>query len=179
MDKTVLGVFAVMKVIKLALSYAAITIATNYTSQIYTEKVYVRQENPPKLVNMLFLFLGIELLISVITLTCIGLLISFIMGKDGQSGGQLSGQIGGSIKMEDVAMQFAQDYVLYLISMAVQGSIVAQIMYSKKYFLYKDDGLRAIRAFSEILTQMSMFNGLIPFNMFVSGILNVVSAINK
>ena len=171
MDKTVLGVFAVMKVIKLALSYAAITIATNYTSQIYTEKVYVRQENPPKLVNMLFLFLGIELLMSVITITCIGLMISFIMGKDDQS--------GGSIKMEDVAIQFAQDYVLYLISMAVQGSIVAQIMYSKKYFLYKDDGLRAIRAFSEILTQMSMFNGLIPFNMFVSGILNVASAINK
>lgn len=171
MDKTVLGVFAVMKVIKLALSYAAITIATNYTSQIYTEKVYVRQENPPKLVNMLFLFLGIELLMSVITITCIGLMISFIMGKDGQS--------GGSIKMEDVAIQFAQDYVLYLISVAVQGSIVAQIMYSKKYFLYKDDGLRAIRAFSEILTQMSMFNGLIPFNMFVSGILNVASAVNK
>lgn len=171
MDKTVLGVFAVMKVIKLALSYAAITIATNYTSQIYTEKVYVRQENPPKLVNMLFLFLGIELLMSVITITCIGLMISFIMGKDGQS--------GGGIKMEDVAIQFAQDYVLYLISMAVQGSIIAQIMYSKKYFLYKDDGLRAIRAFSEILTQMSMFNGLIPFNMFVSGILNVASAVNK
>lgn len=175
MDKTVLGVFAVMKVIKLALSYAAITIATNYTSQIYTEKVYVRQENPPKLVNMLFLFLGIELLMSVITITCIGLLISFIMGKDGQAG-----QSGGaSIKMEDVAIQFAQDYVLYLISMAVQGSIIAQIMYSKKYFLYKDDGLRAIRAFSDILTQMSMFNGLIPFNMFVSGILNVASAVNK
>lgn len=171
MDKTVLGVFAVMKVIKLALSYAAITIATNYTSQIYTEKVYVRQENPPKLVNMLFLFLGIELLMSVITITCIGLLISFIMGKDGQS--------GNKIKLEDVAVQFSQDYVLYLISMAIHGSIIAQIMYSKKYFLYKDDGLRAIRAFSEILTQMSMFNGLIPFNMFVSGILNVASAINK
>lgn len=171
MDKTVLGVFAVMKVIKLALSYAAITIATNYTSQIYTEKVYVRQENPPKLVNMLFLFLGIELLMSVITITCIGLLISFIMGNNEQS--------GGSIKIEDVAIQFSQDYVLYLISMAVQGSIIAQIMYSKKYFLYKDDGLRAIRAFSEILTQMSMFNGLIPFNMFVTGILNVASVLNK
>ena len=171
MDKTVLGVFAVMKVIKLALSYAAITIATNYTSQIYTEKVYVRQENPPKLVNMLFLFLGIELLMSVITITCIGLLISFIMGNNEKS--------GGSIKIEDVAIQFAQDYVLYLISMAVQGSIVAQIMYSKKYFLYKDDGLRAIRAFSDILTQISIFNGLIPFNMFVSGILNVASDLNK
>ena len=111
---------------------------------------------------------------SVITITCIGLLMSFIMGNDGKTG-----QSGGSIKIEDVAVQFAQDYVLYLISMAIHGSIIAQIMYSKKYFLYKDDGLRAIRAFNEILTQMSMFNGLIPFNMFVSGIMNVVSDINK
>lgn len=174
MDKTVLGVFAVMKVIKLALSYAAITIASNYTSQIYTEKVYVRQENPPKLVNMLFLFLGIEVVMSVITLTCIGLIISFLMDS-----GKATGQSGGGIKIEDVAIQFAQDYVLYFISMGVQGSIIAQIMYSKKYFLYKDDGLRAIRAFTDILTQMSIFNGLIPFNMFVGGILNVVSEVNK
>ena len=169
MDKSVLGVFAIMKVLKLVLSYAAIIIATNYTSQIYTEKVYVRQENPPKLINMLFLFLGIELLMSVITITCIGLLISFITSNDKSI----------SIKMDDVAIQFSQDYILYLISMVVHGSIIAQIMYSKKYFLYKDDGLRAIRAFSEILTQVSMFNGLIPFNMFVSGILNVASVLNK
>lgn len=168
MDKTVLGVFAVMKVIKLALSFAAITIASNYTSQIYTEKVYVRHENPPPLLNMLFLFLGIEILMTVVTMTTIGLLIKNMMSQ---------GQ--GAADVSIIAVQFAQDYVLYLISMAVHGSIIANIMYSKKYFLYKDDGLRAIRAYTDILTQMSMFNGVIPFNMFVSGIMDTMSKLNK
>lgn len=168
MDKTVLGVFAVMKVIKLALSFAAITIASNYTSQIYTEKVYVRHENPPPLLNMLFLFLGIEILMTVVTMTTIGLLIKNMMSQ---------GQ--GATDVSIIAVQFAQDYVLYLISMAVHGSIIANIMYSKKYFLYKDDGLRAIRAYTDILTQMSMFNGVIPFNMFVSGIMDTMSKLNK
>lgn len=167
MDKTVLGVFAAMKVIKLALSIAAITIASNYTSQIYTEKVYVRHENPPLLVNMLFLFLGIEILITVISMTTIGLLVNTMMTlKEG-------------VDLSMIAVQFAQDYVLYLISMAVHGSIIANIMYSKKFFLYKDDGLRAIRAYTDILTQMSLFNGIIPFNMFVSGIMDTMSKINN
>lgn len=169
MDKTVLGVFAVMKVIKLALSFAAITIASNYTSQIYTEKVYVRHENPPPLVNMLFLFLGIEILITVVSMTTIGLLVKNMMSPGAAPG----------VDISMIAVQFAQDYVLYLISMAVHGSIIANIMYSKKFFLYKDDGLRAIRAYTDILTQMSLFNGIIPFNMFVSGIMDTMSKINK
>lgn len=169
MDKTVLGVFAVMKVIKLALSFAAITISSNYTSQIYTEKVYVRHENPPPLLNMLFLFLGIEILMTVVTMTTIGLLVKNMMSPRAAPG----------VDISMVAVQFAQDYVLYLISMAVHGSIIANIMYSKKYFLYKDDGLRAIRAYTDILTQMSLFNGVIPFNMFVSGIMDTMSKINK
>jgi len=164
MDKTVLGVFAIMKVVKLPLSFAAITIASNYTSQIYTEKVYVRQENPPPLVNMLFLFLGIEILITVVSMTTIGLLIQNMMSASEKP-----------VDISNIAVQFAQDYVLYLVSMVVNGSIIANIMYSKKFFLYKDDGLRAIRAYTDILTQMSMFNGLIPFNLFVNGIMNTMT----
>ena len=164
MDKTVLGVFAIMKVVKLPLSFAAITIASNYTSQIYTEKVYVRHENPPPLVNMLFLFLGIEILITVVSMTTIGLLIQNMMSASEKP-----------VDISNIAVQFAQDYVLYLVSMVVNGSIIANIMYSKKFFLYKDDGLRAIRAYTDILTQMSMFNGLIPFNLFVNGIMNTMT----
>lgn len=168
MDKNVLGVFAVMKVIKLALSYASISIASNFTSQIYTEKVYVRNENPPKLINMLFLFLGIELVMTVIVMTMIGLLINYMISNKSEG-----------LDIKNVAIQFAQDYVLYLLSMVIHGAIIGNMMYSKKYFLYKDDGLRGIRAYTEILTQMSMFNGLIPFNMFVGGIMDVLTKINS
>ena len=163
MDSKVLAIFAVMKIVKLGISYGALTIATNYTSQIYTEKVYVRQENPPKLVNMLLLYLGLEVLMTVIAMTALALMINYATGNE------------DSEMLMSVATLFAQDYVLYLISMVVHGIVVANIMYSKKYFLYKDDGLRAIRAYTDILTQYSMFNGLIPFNFFVDGVISAAA----
>ena len=167
MDNNVLAIFAVMKVIKLALSYGALMIATNYTAQIYTEKVYVRQENPPKLANMLMLFLGIEILMTVVAVTAVVLMINYASGNEDAS------------MLMSVGTMFAQDYVLYLISMVVHGIILANIMYSKKYFLYKDDGLRAIRAYSDVLTQYSMFNGVIPFNLFVDGVMSMAADVAK
>lgn len=162
MDQKVLAIFAVLKVVKLALSYGSLAIATNYTSQIYTEKVYVRQENPPTLANMLMLFLGIEILMTVVAVTALVLLINYASGDD-------------STMMMSVGTLFAQDYVFYLISMVVHGIVLANIMYSKKYFLYKDDGLRAIRAYSDVLLQYSLFNGVIPFNFFVEGLISVAA----
>ena len=41
-------------------------------------------------------------------------------------------------------------------------------MYNKKYFLYKDDGLRAIRALQELMFRNGALVSLIPF--FMSGI---------
>jgi len=170
MGKTVLGVFAIMKVVKLGLSYAAITIASNYASQIYTEKVYVRNENPPKLINMLLLFLGIELALTVVVMSLIGLIVKFITSKPGE-------EQASTFDMAGLVMEFAKDYVLYIISMLVTGSIIGNIMYSKKYFLYKEDGLRAVRAYTDVLTQLSMFNGILPFNMFVTGVIEVATKI--
>jgi hypothetical protein len=170
MEKAVFGIFAVMKLVKLVLSYVSIIIASNYTTQIYTEKVYVNQESPPKLINMLYLFIGIELIMSVIVLSCIGFMINFI---------SQSNKLSVKLNILDVAVEFAQDYILYIISMLVCGAIIANTMYSKKYFLYKEDGLRGIRAFKKMLIELSLFNGLIPFNMFVKGIMSSISKLNK
>lgn len=153
----VIGFVLALKVVKISLSYAALLISKNYTSQIYTEKVYVRQENPPKLINMLALFLGIELVMTIVTISCLALLSSYV---------------STNFDMPAIISRFSTDYVMYLLSMFVHGVIVSNVMYSKKFFLYKDDGLRAIRAYSDILLQFSIFNGLIPFDIFVHGIVS-------
>ena len=108
------------------------------------------------------LFLGIEILMTVVAVTALVLLINYASGDD-------------STMMMSVGTLFAQDYVFYLISMVVHGIVLANIMYSKKYFLYKDDGLRAIRAYSDVILQYSLFNGMIPFNFFVEGLISVAA----
>jgi len=158
----ILGLLFVFKLVKIGLSYAALLIAKNITSQIYSEKVYVKQESPPKLINMLILFLAIEVVFTVIVMTLLGILIVQAMGGFNTESKALIGSL---------AITFSQDYVLYLISMFVHGSILSSVMYSKKYFLYKDDGLRAIRAFSEVLLQYSIVNGLVPLNLMINGIM--------
>ena len=50
------------------------------------------------------------------------------------------------------------------------GYVIANKMHDKKYFLYKDDGLRAIRALSELMFTLSFINTLIPYNFIVDGI---------
>lgn len=171
MSKETIGLLYVMKIIKLALTYASILIATNYTSQIYTEKVYVKQENPPRLINMLYLFLGIEILMTVIVMTLMILLINFIVSNP---------NAGQSIEFNivDVVTLFGQDYFMYLITMSIIGSIIATTMYNKKYFLYKEDGMRGIRAYKEMITQLSLTLGVIPFNLFISGAIAELGAKN-
>ena len=40
--------------------------------------------------------------------------------------------------------------------------IVSNLMYSKKYFLYQDDGLRAIRALNSATLNIGSFLSLLP-----------------
>ena len=42
-------------------------------------------------------------------------------------------------------------------------------MYDKKYFLYKDDGMRGIRALKEIMFNLSLVFTMVPFNYMVAG----------
>lgn len=164
-DQSILGLLFILKIVKVSLSYASLLIAKNITSQIYAEKVYVKQESPPKLINMLLLFLAIEVVFTVVVVTLLGVLIGQAMGGFGDEAGE------GLFKL---AASFGQDYVCYLISMFVHGSILSNVMYSKKYFLYKDDGMRAIRAFSDVILQYSIVNGLIPFNFMISGLMQQI-----
>jgi uncharacterized membrane-anchored protein len=103
-------------------------------------------------------------------MSLIGLIVKFITSKPGE-------EQASTFDMAGLVMEFAKDYVLYIISMLVTGSIIGNIMYSKKYFLYKEDGLRAVRAYTDVLTQLSMFNGILPFNMFVTGVIEVATKI--
>lgn len=166
-DQSVLGLLFILKLVKISLSYASLLIAKNITSQIYAEKVYVKQESPPKLINMLLLFLAIELVFTVIVMTLLGVLIAQAMGR-------LEGETVDGLF--NLASTFAQDYICYIVSMFVHGSILSSVMYSKKYFLYKDDGMRAIRAFSDVIMQYSIVNGLIPFNFMIDGVLQKIKS---
>ena len=150
-----------LKIIRVILSYIAVTIATNYTSQIYIDKVLVNQENPPHLINMCYLFVIIEFCMFVICVALVYFVLSNVMEFN-------------KTKIENIMQTVLIDYVLGTIVSVITLNIIGNAMYSKKYFLYKDDGLRAIRAYGSIMTQISILNNLIPYNYLVNGAMSAV-----
>lgn len=153
----VFAIFYGVKVLRLIYTYSALLIAKNYTSQIYMEKVLVKGENPPHLSNLMYIFMIIEL-----GIMCIFMLLFYGVDATFKLGFAEKGLFSSML---------LPDYLISMLFVFVYGSIVATSMTKKKYFLYKEDGLRAIRAYTELLFSITMVNTFIPWNALMSGII--------
>jgi len=149
------GLFG-MKVMRMIFFYTSLIITKNYMSQVYMEKVLVNDENPPKLANFIYLALIVE---GIFMIMFVGLLYVADI----------------QFKLNLSSNNFFTQYVLpdYIISSAFisfYGGIIANKMTNKKFFLYKEDGLRAIRALSEIMLSISFVTNTVPWNMLTVGL---------
>lgn len=158
----VLIAFAVSKLMRVGISYASLLIARNYTSQIYMDKVLVNDENPPHLSNLIYLYMIIEfVMITVMILLLYSLDATF--------------DLGFVNSRFNLFTQFIiTDYLVASILNISVGSVVANKMYEKKYFLYKDDGMRAIRALTEIMIAVAIINNIMPYNFIFGGIVSLI-----
>ena len=137
-----------LKLMKLGSVFVAVNIAANYMSQIYMEKVLANQENPQPLINFIWMYSLVDVLFTVLILA-ITYSVSTFIGSN----------------MNQVMSALVLDNAISLISVSLLGGIVAHTMYSKKFFMYKDDGLRAIRGLKEIVLHFGLLATLAPFFM--------------
>lgn len=164
-NSNLIAIFFIVKVLRLVFTYASLLISKNWTSQVYMDKVLVNGENPPKLSNMIYLHLIIEFIFMAV-------LLALLYTAHSQ------GYLELITSKENIFSEFIlPDYIISVIFIVLHSSIIANKMYNKKYFLYKDDGLRAIRALSEIIFSISLIICVIPWNYVVFGLLDVVQEI--
>lgn len=145
--------YAIMKSVRFLSCFMSIQIATNYMSQIYTENVLVNDSDPPKLVNLILLFAIIDVIINAIILA---ILFGF--------------QKPLSLSIYDFKI-YIIEYGIILVSLLVQMYVISSTMYSKKYFLYKDDGLRAIRALSSMFNKFAALYYAVPFGFICKNVI--------
>ena len=145
MDSQIIPMVYGLKVLKLGSVFVSANISANYMSQVYMEKVLVNQENPQPLVNFIWMFLLIDVIITVFILALAYISGTFV-NKD----------------MSTVVNLLALDTSVVLVNIALFGSVVATVMNNKKFFMYKDDGLRAIRGLKEIIIYFGMIFCLMP-----------------
>lgn len=137
------------KILKVMTSFIIANIAVNYMSQIYIDKVLINQENPPHLRNFVSMFLLIDVLIMFIIM-----LIFYVVSITFFS---------TTMNLSNVMRKIGSDYAIGFGILALFGYMVSNTMYNKKYFMYKDDGLRGIRALKEMMLYVSILVTIIPF----------------
>ena len=159
---TIMMVYIGFKVLRMVFSYASLLIAKNFSAQIYMEKVLVNGDNPPALTNLLFLYIIVEVIMVVIFL-------ALLMAVDH------SFKLGLLNEEDNLLITYiVPDYIISIMLIISIGTIIGNKMYMKKYFLYKDDGLRAIRAYSEMMLTISILTSIVPFNFMITGVFATV-----
>lgn len=143
------------KLLIIAANFILVNICANYTSQVYMDKVLINQENPPKLENFIIMFI----LLNLLTMLIVGIGFQFALSYLG-IGDEKNSNV-------NLLQMLAIDFMMYLGFFSVITSVIADVMYNKKYFMYKDDGLRAIRALKDIVLKMSMIFLIVPYFLIV------------
>ncbi len=141
--------YFIPKLIRLMTAYISINIATNYMSQIYTENVLINNTDPPSLTNLVIIFIMIDILINAIIFALLWF-AKTPLGLD-----------------DNVFKIYLVEYIIIIFAILIQLYFISTIMYSKKYFLYKDDGLKGIRALRSIFYIFIILYYLMPFGWLI------------
>lgn len=155
--KQEMGLVMGLKVLRILIMYFSLSIATNYMSQIYMEKVLVNNENPPPLTNYVYLFFAIDAFLNVFLLLAVKLLINF------------------GVLHSSVLVSYLKDYLMCSGILFTLSWLTTRVVQSKKYFLYKDDGLRAIRANESIVFNFGFIIHLLPMSLMTEGLIGMIA----
>lgn len=129
MDRESLVILYSLIGIRIFILYISTYISSNIMNQIYTERVLINGDEPPKLNYQLYLFLVIDIILNLFLFA-----FSWAVVKSYRNNNTTINNI------------FISQYAITLVITFILSLTVSNMMYTKKYFLYKDDGLRAIRA---------------------------------
>ena len=145
MDRESLLIIYSLIAVRIFILYISSYVSSNIMNQIYTERVLINGEQPPKLIYQIYLFLVVDIIFNIF-------LIAFVWGVLNLTGNT----------EKNLLNMFVVHYLVTLLILFVILLIITNTMYVKKYFLYQDDGLRAIRALNDLMFNVGTFLSVIP-----------------
>ncbi len=147
----------VLKFSRVATLLLSIYVAQHVFLERYIHDVYTAEKPPPSLFNILLFALSIDACLQLIVITLI--VIASVMLKTPKN----------SFVLDDVFLtMLLKEYVLSTILMIILGSIIAWIMGKKRYFGYRTDGIRVVKAYNAVLLGVLIAVAIIPcFKLFI------------
>jgi hypothetical protein len=151
-DKLSVASFYVIKGVRLLLIWMAVTVAARLFETDYVEKVYGKGEPAPSLTSMIFI-------VAIAMLVFNALLAAGLVAFTAD----FSGRRELFSFNKDLIQAVALDSIFHTVIVVVGGYIVAGVIQKKKYFQYKTEGVRAIRAAKEVIMAFAIPFMLVPF----------------
>jgi hypothetical protein len=142
----------ILKLITYGLLVGALMISDRLFSEMYMQSVYGKGENAPNLIIFVGMFIGISAAFSLFLLTVL-VLLSYMFKNDSNS----------FIINKHLIKYFVVDYIIATVIIALFSIIIASIIQQKRYFRYRTEGLRSVRALREIVMSISAIIILVPF----------------
>ena len=144
-----------MKIVTFGILVGSLFLTEKIFSEMYMKRVYADNDDPPELLIMLGILLGVNAGFMLFFITIL-LLIKYIFDNP----------VHDFIINGDMIKSIIIDYFIFIIILVFIVSIIGYIMQMKKYFRYKTEGLRAIRAYKEMIMSIGGVLLLIPFFTF-------------
>ena len=145
-------VLYVIKGIRILFTYIALFLSTRVFSPIYEEQVYDKKEQPPSLAKYLLIFLAFDISFNVFLVVLL-FLLKFLFKSDDNA----------FIIDNYVFTKYFTDYMFSIVILLAISYMIGQVIMEKKYFKYRYEGLRAIRAFESAMFKMSIIVYLVPY----------------
>jgi uncharacterized integral membrane protein len=141
----------IIKAVRIASFYISMNMATNVFLQKYDSTVYDKKVTPPSLISYMWIFFGFDLFFNTFILVLLGL-VGFLFKTE-----------NNTFPIDSYLFyKFAFDYVVTTLVIMVIGMLIGVVIKKKKYFRYKTEGERGIRAFEEIMKSTATVITLIP-----------------
>lgn len=142
----------VFKIIRIGLFFLALFLSSRIFEEMYIKNVFTKNKDPPSLLTFVIIFIAFDFVFCLFIFIVV-LLIKYIFYSP-----------NGTFVIDNMfVLKMVIDYVLSTILLLVFSTIICSIIQKKKYFRYKLEGPRAIRACQELLFGVAAIVFLIPF----------------
>ncbi len=145
-------VMYVIKGLRILLMYIALFLATRIFIPMYEQAVYDNKSNPPSLLKYMAIFLAFDIAFNSFLVVALFLLMFIFKSSD------------NVFPIDKYLFQkYLMDYIVSTTVLLIFSFLVSRVITKKKYFKYKYEGARAIRALENIMFQMGVIILLVPF----------------
>jgi hypothetical protein len=147
-----------LKLLRLIIGWYGLRVASRVFQAMYDDKVYVHDEDPPLPIVFVGIFAGIDIAVNLVVLVILMFLRHMFKSSDNEFPVD-----------RHMLSAWMLDYCVTMVLIVALASIIGEVIRKKKYFRYKYEGDRGIRAMQQMVMYVYCVILFMPFFRLAHG----------